>query len=71
MVLSLVLVATVESTKINELSELQLTLFAIFEIVVGASVLLFAKEFFISFFNARDNITETERKLDIITSKCG
>lgn len=31
-------------------------------------MLLFAKEFFISYFNARDNITETERKLDIITS---
>ena len=43
MVVSLIIIATLESSKIEELSDLQLTLFAVFEIVIGASVLLFAK----------------------------
>jgi len=57
MTVSLLFVATLENNKVDDLSEAQLTIFSVFEVVMGAAVLLFGKEFFISYFNALDNIT--------------
>lgn len=44
-------------------------MFGVFEITIGGCFLLFLKQFFISYFNAKDNITESQRLLDIISSK--
>ena len=48
--------------QLNDFSPLELVMFAFLEMTLGAASALFAKEFFISYFNAIDNITETERK---------
>ena len=62
MSISLILITILEHHKLNDFNTLELLLFAFVEMTLGAAVLLYAKEFFISYFNAMDNITETERK---------
>ena len=66
MTVSLTLVTVLEHHRLKDFSEIQLVLFSIIEMTMGAAVLLFGKEFFISYSNAIDNITETERKIGII-----
>ena len=68
MTLSLILVTVLEHHKLDDFNDLELILFALIEMSLGAAVLLFGKEFFISYWNAIENITETERKEGVITS---
>ena len=43
MTVSLLLLATIENNKVDDFSDLQLTFFSIFEVSMGAAVLLFGK----------------------------
>lgn len=69
MTVSLILVTTLEHHKLKDFSDFQLVMFSMMEMSMGAAVLLYGKEFFISYSNAMDNITETEHKIGVITSK--
>ncbi len=66
MLASLLLATILEQHQLDNLNELQLTLFAVEVMFLSAALLLMLKEYLITYWNTKRNITETERKDRII-----
>ena len=67
MIGTVIFVTAYEHHQLNDLTNLELVIFAVIEMTLGTALILFIKEFSISYYNTTENITETERKAKIIT----